>query len=335
MSTTNSVCFSPINSNRSSSISRVSFSSDPTITPRKKVVVPPSSPKRRWLVKTIMPRHVHPQAVDAELDIRIRRRNALHSTLQSPQWQRSPQRKRDRHVSRTTANNNNNYPPSEANQETKDQFCNLITERHLHNRYLEIADKDGDGEIDTNWETSKDKRFNPVPMLSPKRDPFSATLFPGYEKLYFVQDFKKFQDKKERTQLSVLTSPRWSGRNFVNPAAFSAPPGLRSQAPLNSDIRGALPVVPDLQSIRRRQKNILRSQQHSTWKTTFTPNRFEEPRSHPSHFQSMRATDVKKGLTLSRRGGMPRHEFEKRINHHYHGTYGFGSPSHPSRVKYC
>ena len=313
--------YSPINSDRSSSISRVSFSSDPTITPRKKVVVPPSSPKRRWLVKTTMPRHAHPQSVDAQLDIKIRRENALHSNLQSSQWQRSPQRKRDIHVSR--ANNNNNYPPSEANQERKDEFVALITERHLHNRYLAIADKDGDGEIDTNWETSKDKRFNPVPMLSPMRNPFSPTLFPGYEKLYFVQDFKKFQEKKERTQLSVLTSPRWSGRNFVNPAAFSAPPGLRSQAPLNSDIRGALAIVPDLQSIRRRQKNILKSQHPSAWKKTFTPNRFE----------SMRATDVKKGLTLSRRGGMPRHEFEKRMNQHYqhyHGTYGFRSPSHPS-----
>lgn len=325
------ICLAPITasaSDRSTSISRASFSSDPNITPRKIVIVPPpSSPKRR-MIKTFMARHVHPQAIDAKLDTKIRREKALLSNANS-QWQRSPRVPNARKRCETRAHTPIHLtpPPSEADQQTTAEFLALLEERHLHNRYLEIADRDGDGEIDTNWETSQDKRFNPVPMMSPKRTPFDARLFPGFEKLFFVRDYKTFENKKERTPLSLLTSPRWSGRNFMNPAGFSAPPGLRHQAPLNSDIRGPLSIIPSLVSTRRRAKQKQKVLDHpASWKTTFTPNSFEEPRSHPSHFQSMRAADFSTGTISSIRqgkwSGPPKHEFEKRINHHFHGTYG-------------
>jgi len=312
------------NASDRNSISRASFTSDPNFSPSKTVRPPrrkrrpsPRSPKRKWLVNTTMQRHVHPIVVDAQLDQQTRQRKAeFTQALQSSTntghgWKRA-QRRSKQHKKPA--------PPPEVDQETQKRYENLLQERHLHNRYLDLADKDGDGEIDTNWENSKDKRFSTCPAFSPKRQPFSAALFPGHETLFFVNNVRAFDEKPP---LSLLTSPRWNGRT-MNPAMFSAPPGLKEQAPLDGP--PVLPIVPFLTSTKRREKISTDAIVHEKrrWRHGHTPpTNSMMPRS--SYYQGLQAKAIRQDLYDRGHGrwrGPPEHVQGVFLARHHHGTYG-------------
>ena len=274
-----------------------------------------SSPRhRKHRVRTKLRRDLHPQSMNATLDRQNKQRLATQATLEFPQFRNVVHRKRSPPPF-TVAH----HAPPEASSETQQQLHSLVAERRLHNRYLDLADKDGDGEIDTNWKKgSKDKHFNACPVLSPKRRPFSPALFPGHETLHFVQDMHLLQ--RSRPKLGILTSPLWGGRQ-INPASFSAPPGLKSQAPLNGNVRGPLKIVPFLCSTRRRNqlKHATAHQKQTRWKSTQLPG---GRHGHPSYFQGLQMATMKKGLHNNRATqqwkGPPRHVYETFLSRHHH-----------------
>ena len=197
---------------------------------------------------------------------------------------------------------------------------NSSQEKHLHNRYLDYADKDGDGEIDTDFSKSKDRHYNTTPILSPKRSPFSPALFPGSETLHFVNDIHLLQTS--RPKLALLTSPQWNGHR-INPASFSAPPGLKNQAPLGSTIQGPLKIVPFLASTRRRQQ----LQKHSKWENeTKWKTKY---RKHRTDFQKDKSAAIRDGLKdqTYRRSwtGPSDHFYHGFLARHHHGCYGDSS----------
>ena len=284
-------------SSHHSSISRASFTSNPNFIPSKIVRSPAPSPRKRWLVNTTMRRDVHPMAINPALEYQTRlikqeliQSLSLNATSKKA-WVTNPDAHTIRLKHRKTI-----APPPEADDKTQQKFIALLQERHLHNRYLDLADKDGDGEIDTNWKSgSKDKRYSACPVLSPKRKPFSPALFPGHETLYFITtNTMQPTQQLEKPPLSIRTSPAWNGRS-INPASFSAPPGLKFQAPLDGPCHGTLPIVPFLTNSQRRirlkKKQVIHNQ--TRWIPAHTPTVAPKPRSHPSYYQGFNSKEFK------------------------------------------
>ena len=287
----------------------------------------PTSPRRKWLVKTQLRRDLHPMAVNSHLALATSRHKQLASNTESPQWSKTNNRHppvQSPHASTSSPRHHNSHllkhPPAEADLKVQQQLIHLLKEKHLHNRYLDYADKDGDGEIDTDFSKSKDRHYNTTPILSPKRKPFSPALFPGSETLHFVNDIHLLQTS--RPKLALLTSPQWNGHR-INPASFSAPPGLKNQAPLGSTIQGPLKIVPFLASTRRRQQ----LQKHSKWENeTKWQTKY---RKHRTDFQKDKSAAIRDGLkdqTYRRRWTGPSdHFYHGFLARHHHGCYGDSS----------
>jgi hypothetical protein len=318
-----------------------------------------TSPRRKWLVKTHIRRDLHPMAINSKLANEIHTKNQLKKHEESPTFNKIsssslplPETSLSVQTELIKSKNNRStsikkHPPPEASLDVQTEFIKLLEERHLHNRYLDLADVDGDGEIDTNWNAnswkkSNDKHYSACPILSPKKKPFSPSLFPGHETLHFVtkSQFKKM--KRSRPKLSILTSPIWNGKQ-INPTSFSAPPGLKLQAPIqgrnnkgkafsstskyNRTINGALKIVPCLSSTNRRNKiqSDLIKYNTTKWVQTHSPTVHPNPRSHPSYFQGIIDMSDKDQDYKKKWPGPKKHFYDKWLAHHHHGTFGDAS----------
>jgi hypothetical protein len=195
--------------------------------------------------------------------------------------------------------------------------------RPIHNRTLDIADADGDGQIDTNWKDAEnhDRHFCTAPVLSPPgRAAFSQALFPGAEKLYVVQNPHR---KLVRLDLGIPHSPAWTP---VSPRdrrkRISAPPGLIDIAPTgkNKGHTGHMKILTDIVMSKQRTR-IERCRKYKPFRTMFGIGG-EAARSHPSHFQGLRAietrTKIAKSPTHSQQWiGPPRHTIDKFYSAHW------------------
>lgn len=201
--------------------------------------------------------------------------------------------------------------------------CRVLEMRPIHNRTLDIADADGDGQIDTNWKDAEnhDRHFCTAPVLSPPgRAAFSQALFPGAEKLYVVQNPHR---KLVRLDLGIPHSPAWTP---VSPRdrrkRISAPPGLIDIAPTgkNKGHTGHMKILTDIVMSKQRTR-IERCRKYKPFRTMFGIGG-EAARSHPSHFQGLRAietrTKIAKSPTHSQQWiGPPRHTIDKFYSAHW------------------
>ena len=132
-------------------------------------------------------------------------------------------------------------------------------------------------------------------FVSKKKTFFTSIVSRPWNIVFYNYKYNATNTTIRKTTVKYqLTSPAWNGRS-INPASFSAPPGLKFQAPLDGPCHGTLPIVPFLTNSQRRirlkKKQVIHNQ--TRWIPAHTPTVAPKPRSHPSYYQGFNSKEFK------------------------------------------